>query len=388
MEIFDTLVDRKGIGNMKGQMMEKYQNDPKMLVLWGAEMDYATAPVITKRLQEIAKRGLYGYTLQDEAYNQAICKWMKKVRNIDIAKEDIVPTLGTVFGLNTAIRAFTNPGDEVLLQSPSYYRFDVAIENNNRKIVYNPLKKVENHYEIDFEDLAIKMARPAVKMMVLCNPHNPTSSVFDLEALKKIADLAIRNDVIVFNDEILGEYQFSRNPVSYAQATWQNAIVSTSLGKCFSFTGVNHANVLIHDEGIREQYLKQRKIDHFGSIDPFFYNAVIAGYSKEGYQWVEGVKQQVTNNYAMIVDFLAEHIPDIHVADLQGGFTAWFDFRALNMTQEELDQFMIEKVHVLSDTGSEYGTEGIGFYRMNIATTKDVIKSFLNQLLEAYNEIK
>ncbi len=385
------VADRNGIGNMKGKMLDSYQNDPDMILLWGAEMDFATAPVITNRLEDIALRGLYGYTLQDKDYNQAVRTWMKQIRSLDVDDSDIIVTHGTIFALNTAIRAFTEKGDSVLIQSPSYYRFDRAIINNERNVIYNSLKQAEHHYELDFDDLERKMALPKTKLMVLCNPHNPTGSVFQEDALRKVAELSKKYEVIIFSDEILAEYTYDQglnSLMSYGSITWNNAIISTSMGKSFNFTGVNHANVFIHDAAVKEKFERQRKIDHFGSIDPFFYNGLIAGYSQEGYEWITAVKDQVYKNYSMIKEYLETDIPEIKISDLEGGFSVWMDFRRLGMNGEELDHFLTSQAHILGDPGWEYGADGDGFYRFPIATMEETIRKFLEQLDAAVRELR
>lgn len=376
MKEFDEDVCRSGIGNMKYAMEQRAGDDPEMLYLCGAEMDFPTAPVIRRRLARIAENGLYGFTEPDDAYLAAIVRWLRKVRGIDITKQDIVPTYGTIMALNTAIRAFTREGDSVLLQAPSYFRFDHAITNNRRNLCYNPLlyDPKEKSYALDLEDLERCMKQEKVRLMVLCNPHNPTGAVFPLEDLRRLHRLSVQYHVVVFADEIFGEMQFGRTQVSYAMAGWENTIVSTSLGKAFNFTGVSHANLLIRDQAVRERYLAQQKMEHFGSIDPFFYNALIAGYSGEGYEWLQRVKEKVQENDRILREGLAPYRDLIFPARHEGTFIEWLDLRGLHLSDEDLASFLCHKVHVLGDPGTEYGPSGSGFFRINLATPTAHIK--------------
>lgn len=373
---FENLIDRQHIGNMKGQMTIEAADT---IMLSGAEMDFPTAPIIRERVADFAQHGLYGFTLPDEPYRQAIVDWENSQRNIQCTPEAIVPTLGTIFSLSTTVRAFTDPGDSVVIQSPSYYRFDRAIRRNGRNVVYNPLIEHQGQYALDVSDLEPKLADPTTKLMVLCNPHNPTGHVFSIKEMQQIAALAKKYHVIIFSDEIFGEFQFGQN-VSYAQITWNNAIISTSLGKAFNFTGVSQANMLIMDSDIRKAYQHQQDIDHFGSIDPFFYTAVLAAYTPEGAKWLASVKQYVWNNYQLVQTFLAENLPELTVSELQGGFIGWLDCRKLGFTDDQLADFLHDVVHVTGDPGVEYGKQGSGYFRFNLATPKTVIQQFLNQL--------
>ena len=372
MDEFEIKAKKVEYGNMKGGWESKLDLD--IIFLSGAEMDFPTAPVIREKLVEFAQNGLYGFTIQDERYNHSIIEWMKKVRNLTIKEEDIIPTLGTIFGLNTAIRAFSEIGDEIIIQSPSYYRFDRAVLNNARKIIYNPMIEEKNQYRIDFKDLEEKMASPKAKMMILCLPHNPTGKVFKVEELEKIKELSLKYNVIIYSDEIFGEIQFKTN-ISYGNITDQLCVISTSLGKAFNFTGVNHANVLIRDPILKKKYLQQRKIDHFGSIDPFFYNALLAAYSKEGSIWIEKMKQYVYAQYLYLVEELKD--TPIEISKLEGGFVIWMNFK--NIPVPDLEKWLLEKVKVVGDMGEEYGNYPT-YVRFNIATSHQNIITLAQRL--------
>lgn len=224
-------------------------------MLWGAEMDYATAPCVRNALAKFAENGIYGFTVPTPAYKKAICEWMQFARNAEIHPDWIVPVMGTVFALSTAVRAFTDEGDGVIIQSPSYYRFDIAVERNELPLILILL--LENHgiYQLDFADLEEKMADPRNRLLILVNPHNPTGRVFKESELLRIAELAKQYGVVVFCDEIFAEtvqpgHEF--RPGAYLS---DQLITCFSLGKSFNFTGVSQANLLISDAGLRERYI-------------------------------------------------------------------------------------------------------------------------------------
>lgn len=381
---FDIPVDRSGIGNMKESFAAESPLGDRAVVLSGAEMDFATAPVIRNALSDFAKRGIYGFTIPDLRYQQTIQAWMKEVRNLKVEIDEIVPTLGTIFAMNTAIRAFTSEDDGVIVQHPSYYRYDAGIQSNMRRVVSNPMLEKNGSYSIDFDSLEQCMADKRNKLLILCNPHNPTGKVFTKEALKQIRDLARKYGVIVFSDEIFAEITFSNHSaVSYASIDPDNSIISTSLGKVFNFTGVNHANLIIKNAALREIYIKQRAKDHFGSIDPFFYQAVIAGYSAEGFAWVEALKKYIWENYCELKEGLTAVQPKVRLCPLEGGFVAWLDLRPLGYSDAELKEFLEMKAGIIGDMGEEYGAGGEGFLRINIATPRNSIITFVKKLTDA-----
>lgn len=378
---FETTVNSKSIGNMKSMMATEAGCPEKAVVLAGAEMDFATAPVITRSLSEFVKRGIYGFTLTDEAYLSAICRWMKAVRAVDVKADEIVPTLGTIFALGTAIRAFTQPGDGVIVQHPSYYRYDVNIRNNGRVVVSNPLIESNGIYSLDFHHLETLMGMPENKLLVLCNPHNPTAKVFSHEDLTRIAQLAKRYEVVVFSDEIFAEITFHGHTAeAYVAVDPEFGITSTSLGKAFNLTGVNHANLIIKNKTLSNRYCEQRARDHFGSVDPFFYNALIAGYSDEGLEWLEALKSHVWSNYRRICSFFEDRLPMLSVSPLEGSFVIWVDFRGLGLSDAELRHFLLNEAQIVADFGTDYNPGGNGFIRLNAATTSARIEAFLSNL--------
>lgn len=383
---FDTPVDRRNIGNMKDIILTQYASSNGLVMLYGAEMDFKTAPVIREALSNFAQRGIYGYTVQNQQYFRVISKWMKTMRKIDIGEDEIIPTLGIIHALNTTIRSFTNEGDGIILQPPVYHRYNGAILKNNRNVAINQLIEDGNKYLVDFADLEKLMKNPNNKVMILCNPHNPVGKVFDEKELIRIAELALDNDVIIFSDEIFAEISFLNFVHSYLSICPTNAIVATSLGKTFNFTGVSQANILIPNQSLRDKFLEQRLIDHYGSIDPFFHSAVLAAYSEDGQQWIEALKEYVWNNYLLIRKYVERHMPLLQIAELEGSFVIWINFKYLCLDENELEKFIINEAHILGDQGSEYGKGGRGHYRFNIATPQKRIKTFLENLRFAYKK--
>jgi cysteine-S-conjugate beta-lyase len=382
---FDTLVDRTGSGNMKHIITPECVRKIGGITFSGAEMDFKTAPVIMEAFKEKALGGLYGYTLCDETYRKTVAGWMVRMRNWPVELDWIVPTYGTIQSLSTAIRAFTCAGDGVILQTPVYMQYQKMIKLNNRVVVSNPLLYQRGKYEIDFVGLEELMAQSDTRMLVLCNPHNPIAKVWGQAELERLAELAARHGVIVFSDEIFGEVVFpgfKARPYSTISGAADHCVVATSMGKAFNFTGFSHANMVIPNQTIRQKFKQQRDIDHYGSIDPFMYTAVLAAY-RGGDEWLRAMVAYVYQNALLIQAFFAEHLPQVIVAEPQGAFILWMDWRALGLDEEALNDFLVEEAFFHLDQGSEYGMEGTGFTRMNIASPRAEIQKALDRLLIA-----
>jgi len=378
---FDKWASHENNGNMKGSWAQDMPAGGVMLS--GAEMDYPLPDFITAAVADFAANGLFGFTLPDSDYKGAICNWMKLTRGWDVNPDHIVATLGTTFGLSTAIRAFTEKDDGVIIQHPSYGRFDRAMVRNGRKVVSNPLKEENGIYSLDFEDLENKMSQPENKLLVLVNPHNPTGRIFGKDDLEKIARLANKYNVVVFSDEIFAETTQGKRVIPYAEIDPVMGISCTSLGKTFNLTGVNQANMVIPNDNLRQKYSTQKDIDHFGSIDPFFYNLLKAAYTEEGWDWVMQMNAHTKEMYCLLTETLKE-MPLITVSPLEGTFVAWLDCRKLKLSDKELEHFFMEDALLWADWGEEYGPGGNGFVRMNIATTREKMETALANLKKAY----
>jgi cystathionine beta-lyase len=381
---FETVVDRRDIGNMKYLVAPKAIKDAGMVSFSGAEADFKTAPVIIEAMVRKAENGLMGFTLCDETYKNAVKWWMRTQRDWEIQDEWIVPTYGTIFSVSTAIRAFTDEGDGIIVQPPIYNRYEQAIRRNNRRVVYNPLKQDETGYKVDLDNLEDCMKDPRNKMLIVCNPHNPIGRVWNVEELKQVSYLANKYNVIIFSDEIFAEIVFDGNiTVPYAKVAEENSIVSTSLGKTFNFTGVNNANITIMNESIRQRFIQQRNADHYGSIDPMAHAAICAAYSPQGAEWVLALLEHLRTNLKTTRDFFERYLPQVKLYPTQGTYLIWQDWRGLGLGEDELHDFLVNEALLDLSPGRDYGAEGPGFTRMSVATTRYMLQKALDNLFKA-----
>lgn len=378
---FETVVIRDPYANLKACAMEETIRNKGYMSFCGAEMDFKTAPAIEKAIKALAENGLYGFTLCDHKYRNTICRWMQEERDYVIEPEWIVPTLGTIHSLATLIRMCTAVSESILISTPAYSRYEQAIVRLDRNCVKSPMFIKEGRYHLDFEHIEECMKRADVKIYILCNPQNPTGQIFKEAELERLAALAQKYEVIVFSDEIFAEttYFGNKTPVySMIKGASQNCIVSTSLGKTFNFTGINHANMIIPNPQIREAFIKQRDADHYGSIDPLAYAALMGAYSDEGADWVYAMNAYVQENICAIKTFFLRELKEVKVYGGEGAYILWLDWRELFKEEETLMNFL-HKAYFELDPGSNYGEESVGFTRMCVASPwREIEKVLLN----------
>lgn len=355
---FETRVDRKNRGNLKEILFTpEYIREKGYVSYAGAEFEFKTARPVIDAVKEAAENGLFGFTVPDENYLSHITWWLREVRGVEVPPEWILPVQGTIFSCATSIRLFTQPGEAVLVPSPGYNRYQQAADRLGRKTVFSPMKMVDGVPELDLADLATKMALKEVKLLLLCNPNNPTGRIVREDTLRQILSIARENGVAIWCDEIFGDTALdgSRVPVMTTLASDEDQVVTViSLGKTFSFTGVNHANVLIRNSSLRSAYETQRNADHFGSIDPMAYAALCGGYSPEGKAWLEEMLEVIRRNNARLTEFFARYLPAVKVLPPEATYVLWVDFSGLGLSEKELFDFLYQEAYFCCDPGEEY----------------------------------
>ena len=387
---FETAVSRSHMGNMKEEMASDIMKSRGIVSFGGAEMDFPTAPSVIDAIVRRAKNGLLGYTIVDASYLEPIVFWMRRMRNTEISPQWIVPVLGTIYSVATAIRLLCRPGEGIITMTPVYYRYEQAARRLGRETFHCPLIEKNGIYTIDFELLERLMAKDECRLLVLCNPHNPVGRVWSRDELTGIARLSARYRVPVFSDEIFAEITFDGHetiPYISIEEGREWAMTATSLGKTFNFTGVNQANVFIPDERLREAFVRQRTADHFGSIDPLFHAAIGGAYCEEGAAWVKALLEHLDKNRTKLMSaFGPSGACDGRISPVEGSFVAWIRWqlpkdRSGCLEGEALAEFLRREALLDLEPGLEYGSD-CGFYtRMNFATTT-------KQLLGAIGRIR
>ncbi len=384
---FDTEIDRMPTSSVKWSLMERITGLDDLMPLWVADMDFACPPEVVEALKKRVSHPIYGYTAPTEGYHAGLIKWMEKRNDWSgIEKDWILFTPGVVAGFSFAIQAFSQPGDNVIIQPPVYYPFKNQILNNGRQVIDNPLKIVDGNYEMDFEDLEEKIDEKT-KMIILCSPHNPIGRVWKKEELARLVEICTEKDILIISDEIhsdliLGDIKHTPTAIVSEEAM-KRTVTLVAPSKTFNLAGMSTACAIIPDKKLRDGFkaVIGRNSTHnnlFGII------ALDAAYN-HGEAWLEELLEYLRGNLKYFEDFIAEKIPGLVVYPLEGTYLAWVDCTSLAMNDEELNDFMLKKAKLWLDEGTLFGVEGSKFMRFNLASPRSIIERALVSLEKAVN---
>lgn len=377
---FDEIINRHGSNSYKWDSAA----DADVLPMWVADMDFRNAPAITDALKRRVEHGIFGYTRVPDEYYKAVTAWFARRHNWQIQKEWMIYTSGVVPAISAVIKALTVPGDKVLLQTPVYNCFFSSIRNNGCEIVSSPLTYAGNTYAIDFEDMERKAADDKVKVMLLCNPHNPAGRVWTKEELTRTGDICMRHGVTVIADEIHCELVYPGHTytpfASLSEDFLKHSVTCVSPSKAFNIAGLQIANIIAADESIRQRIDKAININEVCDVNPFGVLATIAAYN-DGEEWLTQLLEYINGNYLCMKDFCKVHLPQFPIAELEGTYLVWMDCRALHTPSEELEHRLVNEARLWLNAGTMYGAEGEGFMRWNIACPR-------KQMLEGLKRFK
>ncbi|MBO4384698.1 MAG: pyridoxal phosphate-dependent aminotransferase [Clostridia bacterium] len=379
--------DRSNTGSIKHDFAPEPVRGSGFIPMTVADTEFPAPPAVNEAVKCAAEHGCYGYTYADKPYMEAIAGWQKRRHEWEIDPEWYVVTNGVVQALGIAVRAFTDTGDSVIVQSPVYFPFYGAIEDNGRVIVDNPLVNVNGRYVMDFADLESKCARPEVKLMLLCSPHNPIGRVWSADELKKVAEICRRHGVVVVSDEIHNDLVlFGNRHTVFASIDPDNCIVCTAVSKTFNLAGLSCSNIFAPDPVLREKFKKAAHTSGCGCVPYVARWATIAAYN-ECEDWLVGLIDTVEGNYLLLKRFISERLPRLSVTELEGTYLAWIDMRALGMDHEALTKLLVEKALISDNDGAMFGKNGEGFRRWNIAIPRKTLEGALERLEKTLNSI-
>ncbi|MCB9007779.1 MAG: pyridoxal phosphate-dependent aminotransferase [Ardenticatenaceae bacterium] len=399
---FDTEVNKFGINSIKWEFMFDAHHNPthgdhahpkhgaeRVLPLWVADMDFRVAPPIVEAVAARAQRGVFGYCMPTDSYYEAVINWFARRYGRSIQRDWIVMTPGVVPALNMMVQTFTKPGDKIIIQRPVYHPFTFAIENNGREVVSNSLVLQDGRYQMDFADLAAKAADPATKMLILCSPHNPISRVWTAEELTRLGEICLDNDVLVVSDEIHCDLIYKdvtfTSFANISERFAQNSIVCTAPSKTFNVAGLKLSNIIIPNEDLRTQFAKTLERTGLLGTNTFGVVAAEAAYNF-GEPWLTAVMDYIEGNYNFMRDYLAKHLPQLHLLPAEGTYLVWLDCRALELTPEERKKLIFEDAHLYLDEGEIFGPEGEGFERINLACPRPLLAEALDRLRSVISE--
>lgn len=393
---FDQIIDRRHTNSSKHDNNAVMFGREDVLDLWVADMDFPVPTPVAEAIKKRAEHPIYGYTFPPASLYEAIVERVDRLYGWKIKKEWIVFNAGVVNGLYSAVEAFSHRGDELIVQPPVYYPFFGAIKNTGRQVIHNPLKEVNGHYEMDFEGLeklfevrtSFPVRMPRIKALVLCSPHNPVGRVWTKEELQRLAEICVKHNCLIFSDEIhcdlLAPGVEHTVTATLSPEIEQHTITFMSASKTFNIAGLATSFVIIPNDELRQRYVAARAGHNSGNV--FGFVATEAALTQCD-DYLEQLRAYLHENYRFFSEFIAERLPMLRVANLEGTYLAWVDMRQLGMSPLELQTFMREKARLALDDGYAFGPGGEGFQRFNLACPRSIVEEALLRLEKAINEL-
>lgn len=387
---FDRVIDRSNTDCLKYDFRKQRHAPENAIPMWVADMDFPTAEPVVEAIIRQAKAGVYGYTDTRDDYVEILKGWYEKNFGWCPRGEWLIKTPGVVFALAMGVRAFTKPGESVLIQEPVYYPFREVVEDNGRALVGSPLVYEAGRYRMDFANLEKKVREFKVKLILLCSPHNPVGRVWTREELIRVEEIALRYGAVVISDEIHSDFVWDEHRhhvlASLKPEFEENTVICTSPSKTFNLAGLQCSNIFIPNQKLHMRFKEEIAASGYSQPNAVGVAACKAAYS-EGEDWLNQVRAYIRENIRFMEEFTDENLPGIRMIRPEGTYLVWMDFRSLGMTEKERRDFMLNKAGLWLDSGSMFGSCGAGFERFNAACPRPVLSRAMHQLKTALETI-
>ena len=387
---FDDVPQREGTNSIKFDLRKETFGAPDVIPMWVADMDFRTPEFIISALENRLKHEILGYSFRSQSYFSSIINWLKNRHGWQVEKEWICFSPGIVPALNFCTLAFTQTGDEIIVQPPVYFPFFSAAESHGRNLKYNRLTESEGKWCMDFNSL-INGINSKTKMIIISNPHNPIGRVWTPEELGSLADICVKHNILMISDEIHCDLVlpgFTHTPLaSLSEKIAENTVTLIAPSKTFNLAGLSTSSVIISNPLLRKSF--NRVVDnlHVGSGNIFGNTASVAAYSN-GHKWLDALLDYIDHNIEFVKDYCREMIPEIIPVQPEAIYMIWLDCRQFGMTGKELQSFFVNKAGIGMNEGSTFGPGGEGFMRMNVGTTHQTVMKALEQIEKAVSAIR
>lgn len=384
---FDEIIPRHNTACYKYDKLKELFGSEELLPLWVADMDFRTPDFVVDAIRKRAAHEIYGYFFRPTSYEEAIIGWFKRRHGWEIKREWLAFSPGVVPALNMLVMALTEPGDEIIVQPPVYTPFFGAVNDHQRKLVLNPLLCSEGSFTFDFQQLE-KVISARTRMLILCSPHNPVGRVWTLQELNQLADICLRNNILIVSDEIHCDLVLPPHkhlPIASLSDEIANITITTiSASKTFNLAGLATASVVIPEAGLKQKYEQVLAKMHLGMGNLFGTVAAEAAYNN-GDHWLDQLLDYLRGNFDFVGDYLDQHLPRVKHFPLEGTYLAWLDFREAGFdSHDAIKTFVVQNAGLALSEGTTFGMGGDGFMRMNLACPRATLEIALNRLHEAY----
>ena len=376
---FDEIVDRKGSD------CYKWDKRPEALPMWVADMDFRCAPAIVDALQKRVDHGVFGYSFIPKRWSEAYRTWWGERHGLEIDSQWLIFCTGVIPAISSVVRKLTTPGENVVVQSPVYNVFYNSIKNNGRNVLENELVLENGAYHIDFDDLENKLADPQTTLMLLCNPQNPSGTIWDEATLARIGEMAQRNHVVVVSDEIhcdVCDPGSAYVPFARVSETCaRNSVTCLAPTKSFNIAGIKTAAVMVVDDNLRHKVWRALNTDEVAEANSFAIDAACAAFGESG-EWLDQMCAYVAENKRLACEFIAREVPQVSAISGPATYLLWLDCRQVTNDSDAFGEYLIEHAGLWLNSGNAYGKGGQGFMRMNLACPRSTLEEGLRRFAE------
>lgn len=378
---FDDEISRYGTNCLKYDFKKEKNKPNDVFPMWVADMDFKCCEEILKDMHKRIDHGIFGYSKNDENYFNAIKKWYLSNFDIELKQEWLVTTPVVGVALAICIKILTEINDYVLITNPVYYTFSKVVIDNKRKIISSDLELINGHYEINFDDLENKIKQYNVKVFLLCSPHNPIGRVWTKNELDKIIKICKKYNVFIISDEVHCDFAWSiKHTCLLKYKDYQDHIIlCTSPSKTFNLAGLQISNIFIPNIGIREKFQRELWDNGYSLINVMGLVACQSAY-ENGQKWLDEIKKYILENIKYVDTFLKEKLPKVKLIYPEGTYLLWIDFNELNLSNETLENLLLNDAKLWLDSGKRFGNTGECFQRLNVALPRKKLECALSNL--------
>ena len=361
-----------------------------LISLWVADMDFATPDFIIDALKQRLEHAVLGYPVQYDGYWQSVVDWIRSHHGWEVEREWMRYIPGIVKGIGMVVNVFTQPGDKIIIQPPVYHPFRLVPEHNGREIVMNPLRCVGDSYEMDFEQLE-QIIDDKCKILILANPHNPVGITWSRDTLARLANIAVKHNLIVISDEIHCDMAiYGHKHIPFASVSENAARCSITFGapsKTFNIAGIVSSYAIVPNPALREKFFGWLTANEFDMATIFAMVATEAAFT-QGEEWRQQMLAHIEGNIDFVDEYLKANIPEVRAIKPQASYLVWLDFSALGLPHDKLIDMLVNDARLAMNDGAMFGIGGEQHTRLNVGTQRAVLEQAMKQLKQAIDKLR
>ena len=389
---FDKQISRHGTDCLKWDGLQERYNNPDLLSLWVADMDWETPDFIKNAIRNVIDNNpVLGYTMDPKEWWPTTIEWIRQHHDWNVEREWLSFIPGIVKGIGFVINVFLKDDEKVIVQPPVYHPFFLTPQGNQREVVWNPLRPIYNEdgslrtYEMDFENLS-QVCDSKCRLLVLSNPHNPCGICWNKDTLIRLASFAKEHNLIVISDEIHCDLAlFGNRHIPFATVSPEAAEVSITFSaptKTFNMAGIVSSWSVVINPELRNKFYKWLSANELNEPTMFAPVATMAAF-RQGEEWRRHMIAYLEANINFIIDYCRENIPSVSPVRPDASYLVWLDCRKLGLSQAELIDLFENRAGLALNQGAMFGKQGTGFMRMNVGCPQATLRQALEQLEKA-----